>query len=399
MTTAGASAIIAGGGIGGVAAALALAKAGIASRVCERRAAFPEDGAGIQIGPNGVRILSELGVADLLRPHAATPDALSVRDARSARELTRLPLGPWIAERHGAPYWTAHRRDLHAALRRRAETEPLVTLSPGCEIASFTEAGDGVRVTTTSHETFAAPLLVAADGLWSTLRSEISSAVKAAPQPIGKSAFRTTVAAERLPDELLSNTVHIWLAPSQHVVHYPVSGGREIALVVIADDTARGDTSREWDAAASADAVAQYVEGLAAPLRALLAAGSNWRRWSLHDMAPLERWSTGRAVLLGDAAHPVLPFLAQGAVMALEDAATLSASLTSARGDIATGLQRYADLRRRRVARVADASRRNGGVYHMAGSMALARNIAMKALPAQRVMAGFDWLYGWRAPC
>jgi salicylate hydroxylase len=397
MTAARPSAVIAGGGIGGLAAALALAKIGIAARVCERRAEFPEEGAGIQIGPNGTRILGDLGVAELLRDRVAVPDALSVRDGKTARELTRLPLGAWIAERHGAPYWTAHRRDLHAALRARAEAEPLVTLTTGCEIVSFEDDGDGVRAIAASGEALSASLLVAADGLWSGLRGQIAGAEGMAPKPVGKSAFRTVVAAAHLPAELTPNAVHIWLAPGAHVVHYPVNAGRDIALVVIADDSAR---DIGWDAAASAATVEERLPDLARPLQSLIAEAAGWRRWSLHDMAPLPRWTTGRAVLLGDAAHPALPFLAQGAVMALEDAAALAAELANSPGGVAVALAAYAEARQPRVAKVAEASRRNGRIYHMAGSAALARDIAMKALPPHRVMGGFDWLYGWRvAPC
>jgi salicylate hydroxylase len=384
---------IAGGGIGGIATALALAGHGIASDVYERRDAFPEEGAGIQIGPNGTRILQRLGVAELLQTYAATPDCLSVRDGKTGREQTRLPLGAWIAERHGAPYWTAHRRDLHAALRARAEASPLIELRTGVEIVSFATDGDSasIRATGMRGETLNASFLVCADGLWSNLRKKIAPG--AAPQPVGKVAYRCVIPADDLAPEFTPNAVHIWLAPGAHVVHYPVNAGRDIALVVIADDTLR---EPGWDTSASAEAVREKVREYAPPLQSLVAKSNNWRCWSLYRMPPIERWSNGHATLLGDAAHPVLPFLAQGAVLALEDAVTLAAALADRQSTIEISLQNYEHARRPRARRVVKASQRNGRIYHMAGAAALARNTTMRLAPPARVMAGFDWLYGWR---
>jgi salicylate hydroxylase len=386
---------IAGGGIGGLATALALARRGIESRVYERRQEFPEEGAGIQIGPNGTRILRDLGVADLLHSGVAVPDCLSVRDGATARELTRLPLGTWIAERHGSPYWTAHRKDLHTALRTRAETEPLITLKTGVEIVSFINESDNVHAVGSKGEVLSASVLIAADGLWSGLRQYVTAG--SAPKPVGKSAFRSVVSAERLSPELTPNAVHIWLAPGAHAIHYPVNGGHDIALVVIADDASR-DTG--WDAPAPADAVHEKIRDFAPPLRTLIAGARDWRHWSLCSMPPLAHWTAGRVALLGDAAHPVLPFLAQGAVLALEDAVTLAAHLSATEGGVEASLRDYERSRRQRVLRVAEASQRNGRIYHMRGATALARNTAMRIRPPTGVMAGFDWMYGWRlAPC
>jgi salicylate hydroxylase len=213
------------------------------------------------------------------------------------------------------------------------------------------------------------------------------------PQPVGKAAFRSVTQADDLPPGLTPNAVHIWLAPGAHVVHYPVNAGRDIALVVIADDPLRDPG---WDTSASAETVREKVRDFAHPLQTLIAKARDWRCWSLYAMPPLERRSKGRAVLLGDAAHPVLPFLAQGAVLALEDAVTLAATLIERRDGVAASLQKYEQARRQRACRVAEASQRNGRIYHMAGAAALARNTVMRLTPPARVMAGFDWLYGWR---
>lgn len=385
------SVVIAGGGIGGIATALALAKYDIESQVYERRAEFPEEGAGIQIGPNGTRILSDLGVADVLQDLAAVPDALSARDGLTGQELTRLPLGTWIAERHGSPYWTAHRKDLHNALRMRAAADPRITLKCRCEIVSFVNDDNGIRAIGATGEVIEGQALVCADGLWSDLRKKMGAS--GIPQPVGKTAYRSITPADDLPPELTPNAVHIWLAPGVHVVHYPVNAGRDIALVVIANDASR---EAGWEHPALAQTVQDRICNLSKPLQSLVAKAQDWRHWSLYAMPPLERWSVGRATLLGDAAHPVLPFLAQGAVLALEDAKMLACCLAGERHDVATALQNYEHARRRRVRRVAEASRRNGRIYHMSGTMALARNTTMRLTRPARMMAGFDWLYGWR---
>ncbi|MFT3733191.1 MAG: FAD-dependent monooxygenase [Hyphomicrobium sp.] len=386
------SAVIAGGGIGGLATAIALAQRGIDVHVCERRAEFPEEGAGIQIGPNGARILQDLGVAKFLKDKVATPDALVVHDGTSGRELKRLPLGSWIAARHAAPYWTAHRRDLHWALRTRAQSEPRITLTTGVEITSFKNEHEGITAIASNGDKLNASVLIAADGLWSTLRREISGSA-ARPEPVGKTAFRSVTDARTLPPELERNAVHIWLSPGAHAVHYPVNDGKDIALVVITDNSA---SAEGWDAPAVAETVKEKVKTFAPHLQALIEGATEWRQWSLFTLPSLPRWSSGRAALLGDAAHPMLPFLAQGAVMALEDAVTLGDQVAASTDNMELALQRYEQIRRARVAKVADASLRNGRVYHLRGPAAAARNAVMKWRSPESIMAGFDWLYGWR---
>ena len=386
------SAVIAGGGIGGLATAIALSQRGVDVRVCERRVAFPEEGAGIQIGPNGARVLAELGVEEFVRDKVARPDALIVHDGATGRELARFPLGDWIEQRHGAPYWTLHRRDLHHALRRRAEGDPRIVLSPGNEIVGFANDPEGVTAEGMNGEEHRASLLVAADGLWSRLRTQISGSA-ASLHPVGKTAFRSVAGANALPRELASNAVHIWLTAGAHAVHYPVNGGRDVALVVIADSTTADEG---WDRPAAGEAVKQKTGVFAAPFRSLVERAPEWRQWSLYRTQPLARWASGRAALLGDAAHPILPFFAQGAVMALEDAATLAARVASSNGDIASSLSAYEMERRPRLAKVAAASVRNGRVYHMSGPAAFARDTVLRMRSGARIMAGFDWLYGWR---
>jgi salicylate hydroxylase len=384
--------LIAGGGIGGLAAAVALARRGIASHVLERRADFHEEGAGIQIGPNGTRILRLLGVADALRPHVAVPESIRVRDGTTGDELACLPLGRWIAARHGAPYWVAHRSDLHNALLRAARAEPLVALSLGFDVAEIATDGQMVAVTSTDGRAWTGKALIAADGVWSTLRSLHFD--PRAPRFFGKSAARTVLAAGAVPDTLRNMETNVWLFPGAHVVHYPVANGRELALVAIVNDT---HNDKAWSAPIPDNWVQQRVPPCTQPLHDLLENAQTWKRWALHTLPVPRTWSRGPVALLGDAAHPVLPFLAQGGVLALEDAAVLADALHRFDTDVTGALAWYGRQRRDRAAHVAAASRQNGRIFHLSGPLAQARNLALRSISPQRLMARYDWLYGWRA--
>ena len=383
--------LIAGGGIGGLAAAIALARRGIASHVLERRPAFHEEGAGIQIGPNGTRILRQLGIAEALRPHVGVPEALSVRDGTSGAELARLPLGRWMAMRHGAPYWVAHRRDLHSALLQAARSEPLVALSLGFDAAELASDTDGVAVAGHNGDAWTGKALIAADGIWSPIRSRYFD--PRLPRFAGKSASRSVVPLTLLPSDFQAPHTVIWLFPDAHVVHYPVSAGTELAVVVVLDDS---HDDAEWSAPVPPAWVQQNMPECAEPLRALILQAHTWKRWALHTLPVPAQWSRGRVALLGDAAHPVLPFLAQGGVLALEDAAVLADTLADHPQDIPAALLAYQRRRCARAMRVAKASRRNGRIYHLSGLAALARNLYLRSMPPQRLMASYDWLYGWR---
>jgi salicylate hydroxylase len=382
--------LVAGGGIGGLATALALARYGIASHVLERRPAFHEDGAGIQIGPNGTRILRRLGVADTLRPHVGVPEALRVRDGRTGAELARLPLGRWIAMRHGAPYWVAHRKDLHSALLQTARAEPLIALSMGFDASEVASDAGHVAVAAENGQAWSGKALIAADGIWSPLRQLLFDA--AAPKFCGKSAARSVVPVDELPEDFHRPETTIWLFKNAHVVHYPVSGGEELAVVVVLDD--RHD-SGDWSAPVPPSWVQQKMPECAEPLQALILQARGWKQWALHTLPVPRHWTRGPIALLGDAAHPVLPFLAQGGVMALEDAMVVADALHRST-DVTAALKWYQRQRRPRAIRVARASRRNGSIYHLSGPQALARNLVLRKVPPQRLMARYDWLYGWR---
>lgn len=387
--------LIAGGGIGGLATALALARRGIAAEVLERRTVFGDDGAGIQIGPNGTRILEELGAATSLRARATVPDALRILDAASGRELARFPLGRWIALRHGAPYWALHRRDLHASLVAAAESEPLIRIRKGFDVGAVHEGTEGVAaVSSNGNQTLGGDALIAADGAWSELRVRVFGGGPA--RFTGKVAMRVVLPIEEVPEALHRTEVHLWLGPDVHVVHYLVSGGHAVALVAVFDG---GRIATDWSTPRDRAWVAAQTAGFAPLLGDLLTRPEHWRSWPLLALGgPEPHVAVGRTALLGDAAHPMLPFLAQGGVMALEDAAVVAQALAADPDDPARAFARYAAARRARVRRVARASQMNGLIYHVSGLLAAARNLALARIPPERFMRRYDWLYGWTLP-
>lgn len=384
--------LIAGAGIAGLAAALALARTGRTVTVLEKRAAAPEEGAGIQIGPNGSRILKELGVARHLSHLIAAPESIHVMDGLTGQGLTRLPLGRTIEERHGAPYWVLHRADLHGALRAAASAQPLITLREAAEVTGASSDPAGVTVRLADATSLRGTALLGADGLWSAVRSAVF-----APPPLvftGKCALRAVIPADALPPSLSAADTTIWLRPAAHIVHYPVRGGREIAIVAIFDDKELGET---WAGTVELASVASRTAGFPAALRTLLARPTLWRQWSLYAPAAPMPWVSGRIALIGDAAHPPLPFLAQGGVMALEDAVVLAALIAGATAaDLPSRLMDYERRRRPRTTHVMETSARNGRIYHLDGVMRLARNAVLRSAPPAVLIGRYDWIYGWQ---
>lgn len=389
MTSANLNIAIAGAGIGGLSTALALARHGITSSVFEQRSDAKEAGAGIQLGPNATGVLARLGVLDAVRAVASAPDALCIHDGQTGRVLGRFPLGAWMRERHGAPYLTLHRQDLHRVLSAAVAAEPGVSVQNGRQVAGFTNQEPGVDIRFGNGADERADALIAADGLWSKLRAEVAGRYTLVPA--GRNAYRTVVDGRALPSALAVNDVHVWLSPGAHIVHYPVRSGAETAIVVVIDGSA---AHAGWDTPAAGVSTEFSVLKFPPHLRDLISAADDWRMWRLQMLPPQFPWVKGAVALLGDAAHPLTPFFAQGGALAIEDAAVIAAMLARG-GAIGERLAEYATARRRRVQKVFDASLANGRIYHLSGAAAVARNAVLASVPGTVMMRRYDWLYGW----
>ena len=393
--------IVAGAGIGGLTAALALAARGFRVIVLEKAERLEEAGAGLQLSPNASRILVELGLQPRLAARAVTPDAINIMSARAGGEIARLPLGEAASLRAGAPYWVVHRADLQAALQAQVNDSPDIELRLGCQFEDVASHAKGLTVIQrrgNARQQELAVALIGADGIWSAVRNHLFPEVQ--PQFSGLIAWRGTLDATTLPREYTSPRVQLWMGPNAHLVAYPISGARQINVVAIVPGTwnrpgwsAQGDANEIKSAFAS--------QRWPATARMLIGAVDEWRRWALFTLPDLGEWSSGAVALLGDAAHAMLPFAAQGAGMAIEDAAVLAGCLSQSTGDniagIPAALKRYGRLRRGRVLRVQRAARQQGRIYHLTGPLALARDLAIKAMGPQRMLARQDWIYDWRA--
>ena len=309
----------------------------------------------------------------------------------TGRVLKRLPLGDWIEIRHGAPYLVAHRRDLQAVLLEAVRRQPLIEITTGFTASGFAEAGGAVVLLGADGPPVNGRVLVAADGVFSTLRAQLYPAL--APRFAGRTAARAVIAAGSVAGTLDPAVTGVWLAPQAHVVHYPVRAGREIAVVVIRTETWQGSG---WSAPLDRATLLASLGPFAPHLRQALANATDWRRWALFEAPPLPVFGTGPLTLIGDAAHPVLPFLAQGGALALEDAVTLAGLIARQSDDVAAAFRAHERLRRPRTAAIARAARRNGWIYHLDSLAAGARNAALRHMSPERIMAGYDWIYGWR---
>jgi len=388
--------LIAGAGIGGLTAALAIAQRGFHVVVLEQAQQLEAVGAGIQLSPNASRILIALGLGDRLRPHVVAPEALRVMHAQTARVLARAPLGAFAEERYGAPYWVIHRGDLQTALVDAVRAHPDITLRLATRVEDFALHKNGVTISVTASQRAGEErggALVAADGLWSTVRTRLGHAD--APRFAGHTAWRALVPADAVTGELRALALNLWFGRHAHLVHYPIRGGDLINVVAIIRDDWR---EVGWSAPGDRDELlARYSSGLwPAPARRLLAAAPSWHKWALYDRLPLAEWGTGTVTLLGDAAHPMLPYLAQGAAMAIEDAAVLADHLGARPDDLVGAMRGYAHARRRRTARAQAGARRNGTAYHIGGAGALLRAVALLAMGGDRLIKRYDWLYGWK---
>ncbi|WP_460451848.1 FAD-dependent monooxygenase [Alsobacter sp. SYSU BS001988] len=386
--------LIAGAGIGGLTAAITLARAGRQVAILERRTRVEEVGAGIQLSPNASRVLAGLGLGAALSRAAGEPERLVVRSGRSGRLLSEMPLGDAMRRRHGAPYLLVHRADLQMALLDVARSDPNIRLAFGRTVTSVDTEGDEVSVAVEAAggpETVRGSLLIGADGLWSRVAPAIGDHTEA--EFIGHVAWRATVPAEAAPAALRAQETGLWLGRDAHVVHYPLRGGRVVNIVAVMRDR---DAARGWSRPGDPAVFAARFRGWAPQLRDLLAAAPEWQVWSLFDRAPRQTWAAGRVALLGDAAHPVLPFLAQGGALAIEDAAVLARELARAPHDVPAALAAYQADRRPRARQVQAAARQNGRAYHMGFPLTVGRDLVLRGLSGQGMLKRYDWLYGWK---
>ncbi|RYF79032.1 MAG: FAD-dependent oxidoreductase [Comamonadaceae bacterium] len=385
--------LVAGGGIGGLATALALARRGHRLDVLEQASTFGEIGAGVQLGPNATRRLQALGLGPALDAVAAHPAALVVRNAGTDAELARLPLAQVAEQRYGAPYLCVHRADLHGLLLAAVRMHAGVALATGAHVTSLQASDELVCVSSADARAWEGDALIGADGLWSRVRAQVDDAATP-PRATGHTAWRALVAQSALPAALRRQQVEVWLGPRLHAVAYPVRGGDWLNVVVIAEASPAGD-ARDWDQSSSLAALQHATGRCGAALQALLEAMPGWRAWSLNDRAPLtsaDGMARDRIALVGDAAHPMVPYLAQGAGMAIEDAVALADALgEGGPGEVPAAFTRYAAARWRRNAQVQARARRNGTVFHARGPVRWGRDLAMRAMGAS--LLDQPWLY------
>lgn len=380
--------IVAGGGIGGLATAYALAHKGFSVRVLEQSPEFREVGAGIQLGPNIFKALERIGLKDAVLADAHTPTGMEMRDAVTGHVITRMPLGQDCLERFGQPYAVTHRADIHGVFLNGCKNSNLVTLENNRVVVDYEDHGDRVTVTLADGERAEGRALVACDGMWSKIRDRIVGDGK--PRVSGHIAYRGVLKREQVPNDLWRPDVVLWAGPRTHFVHYPLRRGELYNLVAVfhSDHYEEG-----WNAEGSTELLWQHFKGQRPEVLRMLELIDTWRMWVLCDREPVKNWSNGLVTLLGDAAHPMLQYLAQGACMATEDAVCLSEEIAKSPDNIAAAFLAYQQARYLRTARVQIMARVYGEFYHARGPTAELRDQMLGARTKQQAMDAIAWLY------
>jgi salicylate hydroxylase len=388
--------IVAGAGIAGLTAALSLARNGLRVTVLEQSDELLETGAGLQLSPNATRVLINLGLREKLLPSVVTPQGIRVMSGSSGRDIVRIPLGK-AEDVHGAPFWTMHRADLQQALVAAAESAADITLKLGTKVEDFAANAKGVSVRGRQQSEAVdehGDALIGADGIWSNVRRCLQGQRPA--RFAHRTAWRTLVPADDVRREFRTPLVHLWLGHEGHLVHYPVKGGQLINIVTIMHDE-WNETG--WSAPGERDELLRRFarSRWCGTARDLVATPTRWLKWALYERRTGFDAVSGPVTLIGDAAHPMLPFLAQGAGMAIEDAAVLAHYMRDVDSPD-EALRAYETARRVRTARAQSVSHRQGRIYGLSGPKALVRNMGMRVLGGERLRARYDWIYGWRSP-
>ena len=385
-------ALVLGGGIGGLAAALALAKKGCRVRLYEQGSELKEIGAGIQLGPNVYHMFDVLALTEAIERWSAHPDNLVMRDALTGEEVTRLPVGSDAFRQRfrGYPYGVIHRGDLYQVLLEACRAHQGIQIVEKRKGLSFEDRGDRVVLRLEGGEAIEGACLVGCDGLWSKVRAQILGDGK--PRVSGHIAYRAVLRRAEVPDDLWQNNVVLWAGPKTHLVHYPLRRGELYNLVAVfhSDKYEEG-----WDVYGDPEELKRKFADERPEVQRLLDKINVWKMWVLCDREPARRWSKGRVTLLGDAAHPTLQYLAQGANMAIEDAVVLAAYGEITGFDWEKTFRHYEDARYKRTARVQIMSRYYGDAYHAAGVVRELRNDILASGPdAGPNFEGMAWLYG-----
>lgn len=381
--------LVSGGGIGGLAAAYALARQGFPVRLFEQSSEFREVGAGIQLGPNVFRVLEKLGLKDAVLADAHRPPAQEMRDALTGKLITRIPLDEAFVRRFGQPYAVTHRADLHGALLAACQGSNLITLETSRRVDGYEDHGDHVTLTLQDGEQVSGRALIGCDGMWSRIRERVVGDGK--PRVSGHIAYRAVLKRDEVPDELWRPDVVLWAGPRTHFVHYPLRRGELYNLVAVF----HSDRYEEgWNAEGSKEVMWEHFRMQVPQVLRLLERIETWRMWVLCDREPVKIWSKGAVTLLGDAAHPMLQYLAQGACMAIEDAVVLAEKAAAFPDDPARAFEAYQQERYLRTGRVQIMARVYGEFYHARGVVAELRDLMLSPRTPEESYDGIAWLYG-----
>src|SRR5690349_23130459 len=382
--------LIAGGGIGGLATAMGLAQKGFRSILLEKAAALGEIGAGIQLGPNAFHAFDYLGVGEAARGMAVYIDQLRLMDALTAEEITHVDLGDAFRARFRNPYAVVHRGDLHGVFLRACQSHELIELRVSSEVVGYDQDGSSVTARLANGERVTGRLLIGADGLWSNVRKQVVG--DGPPLVSGHTTYRSVIPTEQMPEDLRWNAATLWAGPKCHIVHYPLSGWKVFNLVVTYHNDAPEPVAGQ---PVPEEEVLEGFRHVHPRAQDIIRHGTDWKLWVLCDRDPVDGWVDGRVALLGDAAHPTLQYMAQGACMAMEDAVCLSHELAAHPADPEAALEAYRRQRVMRTARVQLMSRAIGEhIYHPAGPHAALRNAVMSAKTNAEWYDTLAWLYG-----